>query len=178
MHFNRATALKNRPIVSCKSLIEICAYNWLLFCALAILACYWFESECSLEGYFAWNTAPQQNVPPFFNNIIVEIPSFGKMINTALWTRICYEFVSVRNQIAGLRNLTILYVCTFPKKQFYLTCPPEKDTVAQEHIHSLKATPSCYQKTVRAARLARVASQGTRKRYSARCIFCYHRVLQ
>lgn len=138
MHFNRATALKNRPIVSCKSLIEICAYNWLLFCALAILACYWFESECSLEGYFAWNTAPQQNVPPFFNNITVEIPSFGKMINTALWTRICYEFVSVRSQIAGLRNLTVLYVCTFPKKQFYLTCPPEKDTVTQEHIHSLK----------------------------------------
>lgn len=30
MHFNRATTLKNSPIVSPKSLIEICVCNWLL----------------------------------------------------------------------------------------------------------------------------------------------------
>lgn len=96
MHFNRATTLKNRAIVSCKSLIEICVHNWLLFCELAVLACYWFESECALEGYFAWNTASQQNVPPSFNNIVVEIPAFRRMINTALWARIWYEFVLLR----------------------------------------------------------------------------------
>lgn len=91
MHFNRPTTLKTSPIVSPKSLIEICVYSWLLFCELAMLVHYWFENECSLEGYFPWNPSSRRNVPPSFNNIVVEIPPFRKMINIALWTGIWYR---------------------------------------------------------------------------------------
>lgn len=87
-HFNRPTTFKTSPIVSPQSLIEICIYNWLLFCESAILVCSWFENECSLEGCFPWNTSSWKNVPPSFNSITVEIPPFRKMINIALWTGI------------------------------------------------------------------------------------------
>ena len=57
-----------------------------------------------------------------------------------------------------------LCVCTFTEKQFYLACPPERDTITHTnmhtHTHLRMLLLHAVNKTVTAAGLERVASEG------------------